>query len=91
MKPVYCGGKKVSKLFDEPSLFVLHNNMPTDLSIDKIFDSEQFTKFYGVSYVSEPKFFAESILDFEEVTLFWVFPIRMLRLNLPILYSNFQF
>lgn len=58
----------MKELFAEPSLFVLHNGASCEFTTDEIFDASRFTKFYGVSYVSSPKFFAETVRDFKEVT-----------------------
>lgn len=57
----------MSELFKEPSLFILYNGKPVNFTTEQIFDFEEFDKFYGVSYVSSPKFFSEIAKNFEEV------------------------
>ena len=52
---------------DTKSLFVVYNEVITELSSAEIFDSKRFTKFQAVSYVSSPKFFIDVIKDFQEV------------------------
>lgn len=65
---------KLINLFDAAekislnSLFVVHNSAVTKMKVSEIFDAERYTDFKAVSYVSSPKFFAETVKDFKSVT-----------------------
>ena len=50
------------------SLFVVHNSAVTKMKVSEIFDAKRYTDFKAVSYVSSPKFFAETVKDFKAVT-----------------------
>ena len=45
------------------SLLVVHNGVEEKMTAEEIFDAGKFTKLTAVSYVSSPKFFAETIKD----------------------------
>lgn len=49
------------------SLFVVCNSKVTKMQIDEIFDAKRYNDFKAVSYVSSPKFFAETVKDFQSV------------------------
>ena len=49
------------------SLFAVYNSKVTKMKVSAIFDSQRFKDFKAVSYVSSPKFFAETVKDFESV------------------------
>lgn len=50
------------------SLFVVHNSNVAKMKVAEIFDARRYTDFKAVSYVSSPKFFAETVKDFKSVT-----------------------
>lgn len=50
------------------SLFVVHDEVEEKMTVEEIFDSKTFSDFRAVSYVSSPKFFAQTVKDFEKVT-----------------------
>ena len=64
---------KQSNLFDEKSknevnsLFVLYNEEPAQMTLAEIFDSNDYTDFYAISYVASPRFFANIIKGFKTV------------------------
>ena len=47
------------------SLFVVHNEVEEKMTVEEIFDAKKFSDFRAVSYVSSPKFFAETVKDFQ--------------------------
>ena len=49
------------------SLFVVYNSAVAKMKITEIFDSKRYTEFKAVSYVSSPKFFAETVKGFKSV------------------------
>ena len=49
------------------SLFVVHNEVEEKMTVEEIFDAKKFSDFRAVSYVSSPKFFAETVKDFQSV------------------------
>ena len=65
---------KLINLFDAAekislnSLFVVHNSAVVKMKVSEIFDAKRYTDFKAVSYVSSPKFFAETVKDFKSVT-----------------------
>ena len=50
------------------SLFVVYNFKVAKMQVSEIFDAKRYTDFKAVSYVSSPKFFAETVKDFQAVT-----------------------
>lgn len=50
------------------SLFVVYNSAVTKMKVSEIFDARRYKDFKAVSYVSSPKFFAETVKDFQAVT-----------------------
>ena len=65
---------KLINLFDAAekislnSLFVVHNSNVEKMTVSEIFDAKRYTDFKAVGYVSSPKFFAETVKDFQAVT-----------------------
>lgn len=49
------------------SLFVLLNGAPVKMTAREIFDARRYTSLKAVSYVSSPRFFAETVKNFESV------------------------
>jgi len=62
---------QLDNLFSEvekpESLFVVHNDVEEKMTVEEIFDAKSFIDFKAVSYVSSPKFFAETVKDFQSV------------------------
>lgn len=64
---------KQSTLFNENSkeevnsLFVLYNEEIAKMTLEEIFNSNEYTDFYGISYVASPSFFAKMIKGFKNV------------------------
>ena len=46
---------------------MLYNEEPAQMTLEEIFDSRDYTDFYGISYVASPSFFAKIIKDFRSV------------------------
>ena len=59
--------EEVEKVSPE-SLFVVYNSAVTKMQISEIFNTQRYNDFKAVSYVSSPKFFAETVQDFQAVT-----------------------
>ncbi len=49
------------------SLFVVYNSAVAKMTVNEIFDARRYKDFKAVSYVSSPKFFAETVKDFHSV------------------------
>lgn len=56
-----------SEVEKSESLFVIHNEVEEKMMVDEIFDTSKFTDFKAVSYVSSPKFFAETVKGFQSI------------------------
>lgn len=50
-----------------PSLLVLVDGKPVDMTLDEMFDTRRYDTFEGVSYVSSPRFFSERVKGFRKV------------------------
>lgn len=51
------------------SIFIVKNGVKTDLSIEEIFDSEQFDEFVGVTYSASPGFINKYLSGFKKIEL----------------------
>ncbi len=49
------------------SLFVVHNSTVKKMKVSEIFDAKRYKDLKAVSYVSSPKFFAETVKNFQSV------------------------
>ena len=56
----------VGKISPE-SLFVVHNSAVSKMKVSEIFDTNRYNDLKAVSYVSSPKFFAETVKGFQSV------------------------